>query len=215
MALATVTGTALVPGVSRNRRLYTADVIGKAVQRAQARIDSGAAPLTTLTHHEAGDDSTRIVGAIRRIWQEADGTAKYEADIADTSHGRDILALVSGENPVLKGVSIRGAWIGPIQRVIYNGETVETGALELDGLDYTRKPGVLGAAVERVDLADTLAAESHSGRALIYESAPDGFVQPAQVVELWEMDTEQFRSVAAARYAQRHRGRSPFWGSGR
>ncbi|GGP73929.1 hypothetical protein [Streptomyces abikoensis] len=55
------------PCVSRNRRLYTAEAIGRAVARAQARIDESSQPLTMLTHHEAGDDSTQIVGRVTGI----------------------------------------------------------------------------------------------------------------------------------------------------
>lgn len=177
--IATVHGTAIRPGISRNNRLYSAETIGKAVARAQQRIAEGAMPLTTLTHHEAGDDSLRIVGRITSITQEADGSARYTAAIADTTHGRDILSLVSGPEPVLKGVSIRGAWLGKVRREPGpDGQLVETGDdLELDGLDYTRKPGVPGAQIDDVVLAGATPRESDgSQRVVITESAPEATV---------------------------------------
>ncbi len=109
----------LIPGVSRNGRLYTAEAIGRAVTRAQQRIDEDGAPLTMLTHHAADDDSTQIVGLdADRINQLEDGSAAYTADLADTDEARKIAALVdTRKGPAfLKGVSIRGAWVGKVRR---------------------------------------------------------------------------------------------------
>lgn len=181
--IATVSGTAIRPGISRNNRLYKPEVIEKAVRRAQERIAQGDMPLTTLTHHEAGDDSSRIVGQITSITLEDDGSARYTADITNTSHGRDILNLVSGPKPALKGVSIRGAWLGKVRRETGpDGQMVETGDdLELDGLDYTRKPGVPGAQIDAVTLAGAAPRESDgSQRVLIAESAPEATVTIAE-----------------------------------
>lgn len=176
--IATVTGTAIRPGISKNNRLYTAEAIGKMVERAQARIAEGGMPLTTLTHHGADDDSSRIVGKITSLTHEADGSAKYTAVVADTTHGRDIHNLISGPDPVLRGVSIRGAWRGPVRRVQQDGQTVETADdLELDGLDYTRKPGVEGAGIDSVDSAPAQPRESDgTERVPIAESAPGAVV---------------------------------------
>ncbi|MFI0914222.1 DUF6582 domain-containing protein [Streptomyces abikoensis] len=179
--IGTITGTALVPGISRNRRLYSAEAIGRAVARAQARIDEGSQPLTMLTHHEAGDDSTQIVGRITGITQADDGSARYTADLADTAAARAIAALVddSGGPPFLSGVSIRGAWIGPVRRQSGpDGAPVETADdLEIDGLDFTRKPGVPGARVDTYTPAAPLApAESAPSRVLITESVLEALV---------------------------------------
>ncbi|MDI5965725.1 DUF6582 domain-containing protein [Streptantibioticus silvisoli] len=182
--IATVTGTAIRPGVSKNGRLYTADAIGRMVARGQQRIADGSMPLTTLTHHDAGDDSTRIVGRITGLNHEADGSATYEANIVDTSHGRDIHGLISGPDPVLRGVSIRGAWVGPVRRIQHEGRTVETAEdLELDGLDYTRKPGVDGAGIASVNAAGTQPRESDgSERMPIVEAAPEASVALVEAV---------------------------------
>src|SRR6185437_5637199 len=93
--IARVSGVALRPGVSRNNRLYTREAIAKMVARAQERIESGQSlalidrtkvktePLSQRTHHAADDDSTRIVGGIRKLTLDEDGAARFTADIAD------------------------------------------------------------------------------------------------------------------------------------
>ncbi|WP_195911119.1 DUF6582 domain-containing protein [Streptomyces kaniharaensis] len=168
-AIAKIRGTAIAPGVSRNGRLYTAEMLGRAVERASAAIARGE-PHTMLTHHGAEDDSTRIVGRVTSLSQREDGSVAFEAEIADTAHGRDIAALVTGDQPFLDGVSIRGAWRGPIRREKYEDRTVETADdLDLFGLDFTKTPGVLAARIER-GAARTESAEP--GR-LVYESVTE------------------------------------------
>jgi hypothetical protein len=182
--IATVTGTAIRPGISKNNRKYTAEAIGRMVERAQARIGSSdAMPITMLTHHAADDDSSHLVGQLTKIWQESDGSAKFEAVLDDTSHGRDIATLATpsapGRKPTLKGVSIRGAWVGKVQRESDpNAGLVEAGSdLELDGLDWTRKPGVAGAGVESIEPMSTEPRESDgTERVPITESAPEASV---------------------------------------
>jgi Family of unknown function (DUF6582) len=152
-AIATVGGTALVPGVSKNRRLYSREIIAGAVARAQERIGGDGLPLTMLTHHGAEDSSDRIVGRITSMTLAEDGSARFTADIADTPHGRTIASLVDtsdGKPAFLSGVSIRGAWAGRVRKENGpDGKPVETGdGLSLAGLDYTASPGVAGAAVD-------------------------------------------------------------------
>jgi len=203
--IATVTGTAIRPGVSKNNRLYTAPAIGKAVERAQARIAAGGMPLTTKTHHGAGDDSALITGQITRLWQEADGSAKYTATISDTRAGRDILGLISGDQPALRGVSIRGAWTSPVQKFQQGGQTIETASeLELDGLDYTASPGVEGALIELVQPVGSAPAESYrNGRTPVFESAPENVVTLGEPPKpLHEMSNQEFREHAAGAWNQ-------------
>lgn len=181
--IGTITGIALVPGVSRNGRLYTAEAIGRACARAQQRLaEQDAAPLTMLTHHEAGDDSSLIVGRLTALKQLPDGSAQYSADLADTDEARRIAALVdtNGGSPFLRGVSIRGAWVGKVRTERGpDGSQVQTADdLEIDGLDFTRKPGVPGARVDTFTPADAGApAETASdGRVLITESVQEALV---------------------------------------
>lgn len=186
-AIATVTGTAIRPGVSKNNRLYTSEAIGRMVERAQARIGSSDdMPITMLTHHAAEDDSSRLVGQLTRIWQESDGSAKFEAVLDDTAQARDIRTLATpsapGRKPTLKGLSIRGAWLGKVRRETGpDGRMVEVGDdVELDGLDWTRKPGVTGAGVESIDPVASQPRESDgSERVPITESAPEATLTEA------------------------------------
>lgn len=192
--LATVSGVAIKPGVSLNRRWYTREMLAAAVARAQERIaagetlglaerreaDPGLQPLTQLTHHAAEDDSTRIVGRITSLSLGTGGEVLYEAAIAPTPAGKTIAALLDtadGKPPFLRGVSIRGAWLGKLRRVTGpDGQPAETAdGLELDGLDYTATPGVPGAQVTSFAWADG-APEETSGRVLITESVQEARV---------------------------------------
>jgi hypothetical protein len=181
--IAHVTGTALVPGVSRNGRLYTRENIAKAVARGQARIADGKRPISMRTHHGSGDDSTHIVGRVTRLWQDPDtGSAKYVAGIADTTHGRDIAALTDdsdGEPQFLRGVSIRGSWADEPRTETVDGRDVQTADdLEIAGLDYTAEPGVDDADVSHVRQPK----ESQDGKFPIIESAPDAMLT-APIIE--------------------------------
>lgn len=181
-AIATVGGIALAPGISKNRRLYTPDLIGRMVAKAQARLSDGGAPLTMLTHHAAEDDSTRVVGRVTSLtFDEKSGVARYTAEIADTPHGRTIADLADttdGKPAFLRGVSIRAAWTGGsrVERGP-DGDPVETGdELELDGLDYTRKPGVAAAGIDTFKRLGTGASRETSGRVPVTESVEEALV---------------------------------------
>lgn len=177
--LATISGVALAPGVSRNNRLYTREAIAKAVARAQERISDGTQPLTVLTHHEAGDDSSRIIGRITGMSVAEDGSARFTADIADTAHGETVAKLIArdGAGPFLAGMSIRGAWTGKVRRVTGPaGQPVETAdGLEFDGIDPTRTPGVPAAGIDAFAWAKNGATET-TERVLITESVQEGQV---------------------------------------
>lgn len=165
--IARVGGVAIAPGVSLNRRWYTREMLAAAVARAQDRIAGGqqltlrdaqdagwdAHELTQKTHHDAEDDSTRIVGRITGLSLGEQGEVRFTADIAGTPHGQTIASLVDtsdGQPAFLKGVSIRGAWLGKVRRVTGpDGQPAERGdGLDLAGLDYTGTPGVTAAQVD-------------------------------------------------------------------
>src|SRR5512143_3384064 len=120
--LATIEGTVLAPGVSKNNRLYTQGAIGRAVSRMQERLRSPEGlPVVMRTHHNAGDDSSKIVGRITDVHQESDGTAKYKAVLFNNSAGRDLAPLLApdpvSKKPVLSTTSIYGYWVGPVEQV--------------------------------------------------------------------------------------------------
>lgn len=171
--IATISGTMLTPGVSRNKRLYSKDLIARAAARMQERIaNPDGLPIVMRTHHDAGDDSVRIVGRLTDVQVGEDGSAAYRADLYDTAHGRDIAALITGKQPALKSVSIHGYWLGPVKRIQHEGESVTAGDdLEIDALDFTATPGVVGASVAAASyLPEATPAESAAGRTPISES---------------------------------------------
>lgn len=189
--IASVGGVALKPGVSLNRRWYTREMIADAVADAQARIACGESldvvrsdegdGLSQLTHHDAGDDSTRLVGRLTGVSLDEDGNARFSAAIADTPHGRTIASLLDtsdGQPAFLKGVSIRGYWKGTVRKVKGpDGRDAEQGSgLSLEGLDYTRTPGVSGAQVDTFAWAGRPEQQETTERVAITESVQEGSV---------------------------------------
>jgi hypothetical protein len=161
--IATAGGIALKPGISKNRRLYTAPQIARAVARAQERVKAGDRPMNQLTFHGAGDNSREIAASLTGWSLDDDGNARWSSAFTDTSAGHDIASLVDtsdGQDPHLKNVSIRGYWLGTVRKVKGpDGQPVETADdIELEGLDFTKDPGVDGAEV------DTFAWAGESGR---------------------------------------------------
>lgn len=214
--LCRVAGVALTAGTSKNRRVYTPTHIREAVRRARARLAGEGEPLVMLTHHQAEDDSTRIVGRLTGLRASDDGTRlEYTAEIADTEHGRTIAALL--EAGALETVSVRGQWIGDAREVLAeDGEPAETApGFELLGLDMTRQPGVAGTSVR--------IAESHQGDERVFaESVDAAVVVPVDVspaVALAKLSHDAFRAHSrelwTAVYAEQDRARaetsSPFW----
>lgn len=148
--IASISGVALVPGVSRNRRLYTPELIAKAAKRMQERIaDPAGLPIVMRTHHEAGDDSAKIVGRVTDVTVGNDKTLRYKADLYDTSHARDIANLVTPKAPALRSVSIHGYWVGDTRQVqAQDGPATTADDLEIDAIDFTASPGVDGALID-------------------------------------------------------------------
>lgn len=212
--LARISGVAIRPGVSRNARLYTRENIAKLVERASSRIGGGEAPITMRTHHGAGDDSTRIVGRVTRIWQDENGAARYEGEIADAGHGPTIAGLLpTSENDTsaaLRGVSIRGRWASPPRRTTTgDGTEVETADdLEIDGLDFTASPGVAGAhavVVSAQDVPTVPPSPPNSGKS--WESSVEhGIVEAAPDAEIIETATAEADPTPAAAVPYADRG---------
>ncbi|MFL4491561.1 hypothetical protein ACJ6WD_09910 [Streptomyces sp. VTCC 41912] len=210
--IATISGTMLTPGVSRNRRLYTKELIAKAVGRMQERLaDPNGLPITMRSHHEAGDDSTRIVGSLREVKVGEDGAAHYTADLYDTTHGRDIAALITGKQPALRSVSIHGYWLGPVKRIQHEGESVSSGTdLEIDSLDFTATPGVLGASVATASyLPEGEHAESMAGRTAIRESVDATVEVITEETPVDEYSAQQKRDMVGKGQAMKNANGDP------
>ncbi len=172
--IAHIEGIALVPGVSKNGRYYSRELVARAVERAQQHITGGGPPMAMLTHHEAEDDSTRIVGRLTGWSVDESGRARYKAAIVDNEEGRKIASLIDtsdGAPAFLEGVSIRGNWLGEIVRRMVDGRPAECGDdLELEGLDFTKSPGVPGARVEAVAMAGAGASRESVNPRRVVES---------------------------------------------
>ena len=153
---AVVRGTFIRPGVSKNKRLYTAEAIARAVDRMQEQLTSPEGlPLTMATSHGAAylDDALSLVGKVTAVRLNEDGSAAFEADIANTTQGRDVAMLVSGDSPFLKAISIRGEWLADVETVEHEGEKVVTSKdFAVKGIDFTSRPGVSGASIDDVEL---------------------------------------------------------------
>jgi hypothetical protein len=186
--VAVVRGTFLRPGVSKNKRLYTKDAIAGAVNRMKEQLNSpNGLPLTMATGHGAAyaDDATSFVGRVTDVALNQDGSASFEADIANTTQGRDVATLISGDNPFLKTISIRGEWLGDVENVEYEGQKVTTSKdFRIYGIDFTSRPGVEGAQIEDVELL----SESAIPTSQILESFEEFEVEDDAEFEIDEAD---------------------------
>lgn len=139
-------GIALMPGVSRNNRLYTPTMVAEACTRLQARIKAGDNPVVMRTHHGAGDDSLRVVGVVESVSLTKDGALAYDTRMADTQTAKDIAALAeSQDNKAAVKVSVYGSWVGKSRMVQHDGKFVETAdGIDIDKIDFTATPGFVG-----------------------------------------------------------------------
>jgi hypothetical protein len=174
---ATIRGIFLKPGLSKNRRLYTRGNIAKAVERMRSQIENGEGmPLNMATSHGAAfkDDAMSTVARVTDVWLNKDGSAGFEADVANTANGRDLASLAVGK--FIKGVSIRGEWRGEPRAVTHSdGEEATTAEdLAIHGIDFTNSPGVEGAEIQYAALAESYT----KGNSLaIFES-----IEPVEIV---------------------------------
>ena len=182
--IATVKGYWAKPGVSLNNRLYTVDHIAHAALEAQAMIESGESPhiFSMMTSHGArspeANDVTATAGRLTSVGVDERGWGTFEADIADTSAGRDVAALVTPKNPYLSGVSMASVWKGEPITQLFDGNEVETSeeGFSLRGIDFTHNPGIPLAA--RIVSAEAYESELHKQPIsmtdkLIFEAVPE------------------------------------------
>ncbi len=180
---AVIDGTFLRPGVSKNNRLYTKEAIGKAVARMHEEINSPLGlPINMATSHAAAyaDDALSTIAKVTKVWQEEDGSAKFMADILNTTNGKDIAVAAVGGG--IKGISIRGGWMSKP----YEDES--TGATTADdmfvkGIDFTGSPGVEGAQIENAVFLESF--DPSNPTALTFSES----IEDAHVVEFFTEET--------------------------
>ena len=100
--IATITGTALVPGVSRNGRWYKPEHVAEAVRSAQERIRAGAKPMVMLTFHGADDNSREIAASLTDVSLNENGGADFAAGHALVEE-RAVLMDVFGRFGIVAG----------------------------------------------------------------------------------------------------------------
>jgi len=181
---AVVTGTFLRPGVSKNKRLYTKENIGKAVVRMNEAINSSdGLPITMATSHAAayGDDANATVGRVTKVLQRTDGSAYFEADIANTTNGRDVAVGTVGK--FVKGISIRGGWMSQPRYAEDDNTVITADDMAVVGIDFTSRPGVEGAQIESANFVESYeGGMSH----VFFES-----VEEAEIAELFNEETPE------------------------
>jgi hypothetical protein len=187
-AIAKIKGTALCPGVSKNRRRYDHPMIVQAVADAQPAIAAGT--MLMRAGHYAGDVDG-IAGRVTALKVEADGSATFEAEIADTSAGRNVAALATDPLPYV-GVSIAGEWTGEVRyEQQADGQMIETAqGLTLHGLDFVGSPGVAGARI---------VPESWQRPGRLFESTSAALVEGAEI-DYSRLSSANLRRAAAAAY---------------
>jgi hypothetical protein len=196
--IATISGIGLVPGVSKNRRWYTPEIVADAASRLDKRIRSGDSPPVMLSFHGAGDASREITATLTGARLD-EGRLRFDAAITDTEAGRDIASLADtsdGKPAHLKNVSIRGFWTGTVRKVKGpDGEPAETAAgIDVAGIDWTKDPGVSGAEVDTFAWADRSGRSETTERVPIYESVQEARVTiseetaPAMALRLTEAE---------------------------
>ena len=155
---ATMSGTFLRPGVSKNKRLYTKENIGNAVRRMNESLkDPKGGPIVMSTSHANANKTLETVGRVTKVAQLPDGSATYEAVIANTQLGRDIAVLHAGDSPFAKGISIRGQWMSDNETVNYEGIMADTASdLNVFAIDFTPNPSVLGAEVTSTSILESV-----------------------------------------------------------
>lgn len=153
-----IRGVWVKPGVSKNRRLYKREHIAQAVAEGQKQLaDPTAPPITILTSHAARDphsgDVTSTVGHVTKLGLDADGNATFEAEIADTQAAREAANLAAGGH--VKSLSMAVSWVGtPRIENAADGPVETADGFRLRGIDFTHTPGVTGAGITSVDLAE-------------------------------------------------------------
>lgn len=187
-ALATLDVTLVAPGMSKNRRVYTAEAIAKAYGRLSQRLsDQGSLPVVNFTSHEKAweDDPRSIVGRLAAVSLDGEGALHGQMEMPDTQAARDVLKLV--EDGFLRSGSIRGRWLGEVETKDDDDGPYETAAdMEIVGYDFTHSPGVDAARIK----AATRHMESAPG-------APVGFFVEEAPAHLTHMAPPQIEETAS------------------
>lgn len=145
--------------ISANDKRYSGKLVENVVNNVKNIIETnGAYPLTVMADHPNGFTSNKTlttVGKITDMYLEGNN-AVIEAEIANTSVGKDVQELIRGK--FVEGLSIRASK-AKMKKVNIEGRSVnDVLEMELNGVDLVTNPGVKGARV-----LDILESADNSG----------------------------------------------------
>jgi hypothetical protein len=144
--------------VSGNGRRYGGELVENTVTAIKTILESaGSYPLSVMADHPGmvSNKTLTTVGKITDIYMEGNN-AIIEAEIANTSIGKDVQELIRGK--FVEGLSIRASK-AKMKKVNIDGQIVnDVLEMELMGVDLVTNPGVKGARV-----LDILESTEHSG----------------------------------------------------
>jgi hypothetical protein len=145
--------------ISGNGRRYSGALVESTVNNVKSIIEAnGAYPLTVMADHPNGFTSNKTlttVGKITDMYMEGNN-AIIEAEIANTSVGKDVQELIRGK--FVEGLSIRASK-AKMKKMNIDGRSVnDVLEMELNGVDLVTNPGVKGARV-----LDILESAENSG----------------------------------------------------
>jgi hypothetical protein len=144
--------------ISGNGRRYGGELVENTVKAIKTILEStGSYPLSVMADHPGmvSNKTLTTVGKITDIYMEGNN-AIIEAEIANTSVGKDVQELIRGK--FVEGLSIRASK-AKMKKVNIDGQIVnDVLEMELMGVDLVTNPGVKGARV-----LDILESAEHSG----------------------------------------------------
>lgn len=154
-----IKGIAMIKNsLSANGKFYSDKLVEGTVNKVASVIESnGSFPLSMMADHPGivSNQTLSTVGKITAMYIEGDN-AMIEAEIANTSVGKDVQELIRGK--FVEGLSIRAS-NGKFQNR-YIGDKLVNDVIEMDlkGVDLVVNPGVHGAKV-----LDIIESDNKSG----------------------------------------------------
>jgi hypothetical protein len=155
---------------------YSDKLMEATVKKIQESLDNGGSyPINMMADHPsvASNKTLSIIGKITAAYIDGDN-AIMEAEIANTSVGKDVQELIRGD--FVKGLSIR-ANNPKIRNVNIGGKMVkDVLEMELRGVDLVPAPGVNGAGITDI-------IESDDGSDSIFISIEESEIEDVTNVE--------------------------------
>lgn len=144
--------------ISGNGRRYSGELVENTVKGIKTILETnGSYPLSVMADHPGmvSNKTLTTVGKITDIYMDGNN-AIIEAEIANTSVGKDVQELIRGK--FVEGLSIRASK-AKMRKLNIDGRIVnDVLEMELNGVDLVTNPGVKGARV-----LDILESAEHSG----------------------------------------------------